>query len=313
LAGACFLPDARVAAESDGSGVLESPLEGSLIDCHDVDCFQRRACNLRVRAAMSQIKSGASEVAYSRSDFTTRSQIALQVDRLDRLRTFVAPECRPEPKTPGDDPGGQTLTPPCRWSLLAQACQAVSGPFREGGGPRSMPPATLTSPPWFLGTEFLGGRITSPKGGNADQDEKYKRDWRTWLKGRWDGWLSLDDGRSARLWFRITGAESAGFVKACSDHGLVLGSVDDRGALTLPRLARFDLGARILVWRGAYPNYEDLEGIVLVEVEPGREIQNGHVWLSRALSQEFAPDQTDYPCQSPELLDRRKDLWFPDR
>ena len=123
--------------------------------------------------------------------------------------------------------------------------------------------------------------------------------------------MFLDDGRSARLWLLISSAEG-GFVKACSDHGLVMGSVDKNGVLTLPRRALFDLGARIMVWRHL-PHFDDLEGVVVVEIEPGREIPNGQVWLSRALTPEFAADVTDYPCQSPELLDRRKDLWVPDR
>lgn len=338
LAGSCLLLPSDVGAQGDGgggggggagnsagdgSGVLEWPIEGFLIDCHDVDCFQRDTCNRRVLAAMNQIKTSASEIQYSRSDVTTRAQLNFQLDRIERLRSFLAPEC------------GSKKAQCKGWlcSFWRGAVGVLHEPY-DPALPDSLPlpkPDDSAVKEWVSVKRIwgfpppLGRRISpeTPKAQETNQQteqarsftnwERFQRDWQVWLKGKWEGWLSLDDGRSASVWFRITGVTPDGFVKACSDHGMVMGSVDNRGVLSLPRLARFDLGARLLLWRSQWPHYDGLQGLVIVEVEPGREIQNGNAWLTRALTAEFSADLTDYPCQSHELLDRRRDLWFPDR
>ncbi len=133
---------------------------------------------------------------------------------------------------------------------------------------------------------------------------------RKWLQGRWDGWLHFHDGRSVRLWFQITDVEFEGYVKACSDQGMVMGGVTDDGVLQLPRPESLAFGSRILLWKSP-PHYYDLEGVVVLEMEPGQELDSGLVWLSRALSLADFPLPSDYPCQDKEILDRRKQPWIP--
>jgi len=144
------------------------------------------------------------------------------------------------------------------------------------------------------------------------------------LKGRWDGWIHFYHARSpVPLWVQVTevlsaplfdgGVQGLGYVRACTDQGLVMGRVEKTGILHLPRPEALALGSRILLWRSP-PDYDDLEGVVLLEIEAGEWLERGLVWLSRALnsasSADFAPP-TDYACQSKEILDRRNRAWNP--
>jgi hypothetical protein len=91
---------------------------------------------------------------------------------------------------------------------------------------------------------------------------------------------------------------------------MVMGSVTDEGVLQLPRPETLAFGSRILLWRSP-PHYYDLEGVVVLEIEPGQELDSGLVWLSRALSLADFPLPTEYACQDPEILDRRNKTWIP--
>lgn len=275
---------------ADGSGVVrERPVDGELLDCRAVDCFQRATCNRRVLGALTRIKTTASEVPANQSPDVTHRHITAQIERQERLRTFVAPECRPPSSVCG------LLAP-----SLASACRAV-GRFLADAAARAKPPA---SPAWPL-----------PASAKIDLDVQEQRDW---LSGQWEGWLFYDDNRAVPLWLRLARLPAlplrAGHIKACSDHGMVLGLLKG-GVLELPRRESLAFGSRIRLWRGA-PHHDDLEGVVLLEVEPGREIQTGLVWLSRVLTPAPVWDlvlPTDYPCQDKELLDTRKKTWDPNQ
>jgi hypothetical protein len=249
--------------------VMVAKADEALIDCHDVDCFQRAECNRRILAALSQIKASASETRSYQSPAITARHIEIQLARQDRLRSFLAPECQPtSPKTSN----GRVSSGPSEHSK-----RTTNGTWRK---------------PIFARP--------------IDLDDGARK----WLQGRWDGWLHFHDGRSVRLWFQITDIEFEGYVKACSDQGMVMGRVTDDGVLQLPRPESLAFGSRILLWRSP-PHYYDLEGIVVLEIEPRQELDSGLVWLSRALSLADFPLPTDYPCQDKEILDRRKQPWIP--
>ncbi len=143
-----------------------------------------------------------------------------------------------------------------------------------------------------------------------------------WLRGRWDGWLVFDDNRAVRLSLRITGlaqndevGAAEGYVKACTDQGMVMGSVKN-GLLRLPRPTQLEFGSHMVLWRAVsfVRGYDEMDGVLLLEVTPGRQIQSGLVWLSRTLTRADSPPEfTDYPCQDSELIDRRKRIWRPDQ
>jgi hypothetical protein len=130
------------------------------------------------------------------------------------------------------------------------------------------------------------------------------------MLSRWDGWVTFHNDRSVRLWFLITEMTIGGYVKACSNRGMVMGSVTETGLLQLPWSEALGFDARILLWRSP-PYYDDMEGVLLVETEPGREFDSGLVWLSRKLTRADSILPTDYPCQDKEILDRRKQIWNP--
>src|SRR2546425_12333651 len=59
----------------DDGGVRERAVYGELLDCREVDCFQRASCNRRVLAALGQIKTTASEVRLHQSPIITHRYI----------------------------------------------------------------------------------------------------------------------------------------------------------------------------------------------------------------------------------------------
>ncbi len=271
----------------DGGSVLHQTVDRELFDCRAVACFQRAACNRRVLAALNQIKTTASEVRAYQTPQITHTHIAIQLYRQERLRSFVAPECRPPTSVCGQLP-----------SAMGKVCQTIDQFFSETAARSTHP----TSPDWVL-PSFVP-KITLDGDGES------------WLRGRWEGWIFLSDQTSVRTWLRtdiVKLDSSKGMVKACSDQGMISGNVK-AGMLELSRREPWLFGSRMLLWRSP-PHFDDLEGVVLLEIEPGRELQNGVVWLSRALS---LPDYqmknvTDYPCQDKELLDRRNKLWIPNQ
>ncbi len=249
-----------------------------LIDCHDVDCFQREACNRRVLAALGASRTSASELRGYLSPVLTTKQLDVLRARQDRLRTFWAPECKP------------TNLP----SSESSSTWGSAGGLFVRPSERSSHPANF---PWSPPALFRPIVVTTPEG-------------RQRLLGRWEGWLSFHDDKSFPLWMHIVEVTPGGYVKACSDQGMIMGTVSEKGVLQLPRREAFSLGSRILLWRGP-PHNDDLEGVVLLETAANLEVDSGLVWLSRALSRADAILPTEYVCQDKEILDRRKETWVP--
>jgi len=260
---------------------LVAAADAELMDCREVDCFQRAECNRRVLAALHSLKTTVSEHRAYQSPATTTKQIMIQRERQERLQSFWAPECKP------------TASPAERHRLsLATAWEGFSRLFTGPSKGSAQATNHTWSPPALARPILL--------------DEEG----RTRLLARWDGWLSFHDDRSVRLWFQIIEARFGGYVKACSDQGMVMGRVTDEGVLDLPRREAFGSESRILLWRSP-PYADDLEGVLIIETEPGRAFDSGLVWLSRALTRANPVLPTDYPCQDKEILDRRKGIWNP--
>jgi hypothetical protein len=275
------------------SGGTASAADEELIDCREVDCFQRAACNRRILAAMSGPRFRFAE---GDNSLDAARQIAIHHARQERLQSFVAPECRPTRSTTTESsPSG-----------ISTAYDEVRRFFER----LSQPSNRSISQAWPL--PAFARKI------DVDRDG-LKR-----LKGRWDGWIHFYHVRSSvPLWVQVTEVPyntdqnnrevGLGYVRACTDQGLVMGRVEENGILQLPRREALAFGSRILLWRSP-PDYDDLDGVVLLEIEPGQWLESGLVWLSRALSSassaEFAPP-TDYLCQSKEILDRRNEGWRP--
>src|SRR5262249_9519296 len=80
--------------------------------------------------------------------------------------------------------------------------------------------------------------------------------------------------------------------------------------LQLPRRQSLTLGSRLRLWMSP-PNYDDLEGVVLLERESGEWMDIGLIKLSRTLTAADAPSVTDFPWQDHEILHRRDRPWVP--
>ena len=273
-----------MSADDGGGSRPDLSAYADLLDCRTVACSQRASCNRRVLAALTQIRSTTAEARSYQSPVITQRQIAVALARQERLRTFVAPEweCRPPRSMCSRLPAG-----------LGAACQAVNRLLTDAAVHYKRPGDQDWKP---------------PKPGEPIELDSNGIDW---LSGRWDGWITFDDGRIERVWLRIARSsivrskdgKAEGALKVCSDHGMVLGIVKD-GVLQLPRREALDLGSRMVLWK-TLPFYQDLEGVVRLEVEPGRDLQTGQVWLSRRLSQADALTPTDYACQDKEIIDTR--------
>jgi hypothetical protein len=273
-------------AADDGGVARERAVADGLMDCRAVDCFQRGSCNRRVLAALGQIKTTAAELPGFQSAAVSHRHIQAQIERQERLRTYIAPEC-------GAPASACDLLLPLG---LSDACRTL-GRRLEDAQARARP---ALGPSWQLNPSTPPIRL---------DDDGTQR-----LVGRWDGWIVRDDNSASRFWLRVNRVSyvnySDGAVKVCSDQGMVLARVRN-GMLAIPRREPLDFGGWILLWRSP-PHYDDLDGVLLLDGEPGRHMQAGLVWLSRSLTPAQAASPTDYPCQDEELLLRRKHIWFQD-
>ena len=131
------------------------------------------------------------------------------------------------------------------------------------------------------------------------------------LRGRWDGWLTVAGGRPSHLFLQVVGVDADSFVLACSDQGMVFGTL--RGGFLEWQIALSPgLTHSIRVWRSGPPHYRDLEGVALLDQRPGEEIVAGLVWLKREPKRAASFMPTGYPCRDLELEDKRERLGPPE-
>ena len=120
--------------------------------------------------------------------------------------------------------------------------------------------------------------------------EKEAEETKNLLVGRWSGWQGFSNNSASPIAFniiRVTGSH----VKACSDHGMVNGSIESDGSLVFARLRALEVDYRFKLWRVA--EAETLRGSALVAIDRSREVVAGPVWLSKRLEAADAEPVSD--------------------
>ena len=237
-----------------------------LVDCHSVtDCSHREVCNRNVRRALAEVNNTAPlSFENGSAQYTV---MAIQQERQDRLRAFVAPRCQESapPSPPQVRPGLR--------DRLARLFAA--GPIRE-------------SDDQFVRPAF-GRPVTFENAGL--------------LAGRWQGWVTSRERKATRVFYDVVHVDSV-VVRACSDQGLVMGMVEN-DALEFPRPEALSVASRVRLW-WTPPDYQQLAGVVLLELQPGQEVIDGSVWLERAVNYDGSPAPLVYACQDREIEERKR-------
>ena len=218
-------------------------------------------------------------------------RVTIQRERQERLRRFVAPECR-------SIGSAQTEYLPLGLSAVYDAI--------DGWARRLSQPSKHAARIEDWSVPKLGREIKLDAEGS-------KR-----LKGRWDGWTFFYHTRaSTPIWLVITeagGRTGSGYVRACSDHGLVMGKVIRK------RESCSCLGGKLL-----HRAHGSCSGGVHHITTISSELSSSRPNLgngSRAASPGYLEDSarpapisfappTDHACQSREILDRRQGTWSP--
>jgi hypothetical protein len=245
------------------------------VNCNEVIQKDRCACNERVLRALTQSRPGIVDPTQAGSAGEANAVLAIQQERNHRLRTYYAPGCK-DPSSPEHLP-----IPPQHTG---------SWHDRETIEKYLQPPGTQTIDP--MPRPGVGGYI-NPE---------------VLLVGRWEGWETLAGNRSSPISFHVIAVDGQGtFVKACSDQSLVFGRVKD-GYLEFPRTDAYGVAYSVLLWRSAPPHSQDLEGVTMLEVRPGKVAVAGLVWLSRAVRFDWTSPPSSYFCQDRDLEEQRKDF-----
>ena len=255
--------------------------EDVLVNCNEVSLADRCACNERISYALANRRPVIPETQGSSwTAIEMNNMIAIQQERLHRLRTFYAPGgCENDPRASEDS--------------LPIAPQHTGGWLDLKSVERHLKP---------VGTNIID---VKPRAGvsyvRADM----------LLPGRWEGWQMLFGDRPSPISFHVIAVMGVGtdgdglLVKACSDQGLVFGQVKD-GYLELPRSDSSDMAYSIRLWKSAPPHSQDLEGVTLLEVRPGQVIVAGLAWVSRAVKFDWTTPPSSYFCQDRDLEEQRK-------
>jgi hypothetical protein len=236
-----------------------------VLDCHAVDCSRRAACNRNVLKALGDLNIGYRERL--REDSGLHKAIAIMQYRQQQLRSFYYDaDCASAPKN-----GPEPSKAPGFWASVSQRWER----FRSGL-------------PWW--TEYLGTAppLSQPLHANTctlasgcPEDEVARaEETARWLVGRWTGWQGSPDNRSIRASFnviRVIGSH----VKACSDQGMVGGTIEPDGSLELPRVSALDADYRFKLWR--VRDEEELRGTALLTQDRRRDMVTGPVWLQKTL------------------------------
>ena len=237
-----------------------------LVDCHSVsECNHRAVCNRNVLRALAEVDN-TTPLSFDNGS-ARYTVVAIQQERQDRLRAFVAPSCEKPPP-----PGPLAVLPGLRDRLMRLF---APGSIRE-------------TDDQFVRPAF-GRPVTFD---NAAQ-----------LQGRWQGWVTARERKATRVFFEVVHVDTVA-VKACSDQGLVMGMLENQ-ALEFPRPEALTVASRMRLW-WAPPDYQQLAGVVLLELQPGQEVINGSVWLERAVNYDGSPPPLTYACQDREIEDLKR-------
>ena len=253
-----------------------SAAEDQIGNCNEVDFEDRCACNMVVLRVISHIRPANPNPIQFSNDTPAHIQIAVQEERLHRLRTFIAPDC--------DRRSSPERLP------LSSGSSTGSGGGGSGDHLRPLGARRLDAPRLIDGVL----RETEPK---------------QLLEGRWEGWQTLADGKPSPVSLQVIevqriSADEPYYVRACWDQGMVLGRVKD-GVLELARSESPAFSYSIKLWKSGVPHYGDLEGVALLEIRPNQEVVAGLLWLSRAPKLLGAVRPSDYSCKDRSLEDER--------
>lgn len=240
------------------TALATSPAHAQVMDCRTVDCSRRAECNRNVLAALADLNTTLTDRFNRDSGSALSPAIAVLRQRQEQLRSFVyeygcvsaAASCPGAPPVKPADAGASLLE---RWRRF-----------------------------WAAATDGHPGApaFAAPLNADGDQPCAGAAATRALLVGRWDGWQGVPGNRGTRVAFnviRVTGR----YVKACSDQGMMNGTIETDGSLVLPRLRALDADYRLKLWHVA--GKEELRGAALLTIEPGSEIPTGPVWISKKL------------------------------
>jgi hypothetical protein len=264
--------------------------QDQLVNCNEVDFADRCACNTAVLSALAHMRTIVLDPVNSANVTEARVQILIQQEQQHRLRTLIAPKC--------DKPSDSTRIP-----ITDANSPRVSGKIPNDYHLRPLGALRLDE------TKDTPAKDTKTKDTTAKDDPRL-RDVRTLLYGRWDGWLTLSDGKASRVFLHVIDvrkpSEPAGahYVRACSDQGMVLGSVKD-GVLEFMRAAPPGLTYSIRLWKSGAPPYRDLEGVAILEARPDEQLVGGLIWLTKAPNFPGAMPPSEYPCQDRAFEDEK--------
>jgi len=243
---------------------LVPTVHAQVMDCRTVDCSRRDVCNLNVLAALGR-SDRLSE------DDVRHTAIEILMHREERLRSYLYYEkCVTTPTT--QRPACVTAPPKTLgfWGQFMATAKARAL-FRG-------------SPPFSSKLYAHTGAACTAAQREDETCEEQKcveaEETKNLLVGRWSGWQGFSNNSVLPIAFniiRVTGSQ----VKACSDHGMVNGSVESDGSLVFPRLRALEVDYRFKLWRVA--EAETLRGSALVAIDRSREVVAGPVWLSKRL------------------------------
>jgi hypothetical protein len=259
-----------------------------VLDCHAVDCSRRATCNRNVLKALGDLNIGYQERLREGSGL--HKAIAIMQYRQELLRSFYYDEdCASAPKD-----GPEPSKAPGFWASVSQRWER----FRSGlyGGTQYLGAAPPLSQPLYANT--CGSADDCPKEDVARAEET-----RMWLAGRWTGWQGSPDNRTRRASFNVIRV-SGRHVKACSDQGMVGGTIEPDGSLELPRVSALDADYRFKLWR--MRGEEELRGTALLAQDRGRDMVTGPVWLQKTLEAGDAAPVPDSCTEEPESFRVRR-------
>jgi hypothetical protein len=235
-----------------------------LLNCNQLELDDRCECNHRILRALNDIKAATPD-PQSRNSGPADILDAVQEERRHRLRTFYAPDC---------DQASSASNLPARNERSTRFANRTLGRYLR---------------PFLARVICEGERCKTTEPSEL-------------LVGRWTGWQTLPDGKTVPIAFHIA-EYHYGFVRACSDHGMVFGMVRD-GFLELPGPPVSGLANFIRLWKAA-PHFRDLEGVALLELGSNEELPGGPVWLTKVQTLRGFLPPTGYFCEARELEDRR--------
>jgi hypothetical protein len=268
----------RCAVALLGAGCTVPAARAQVLDCRTVECSRRDVCNLNVLTALGR----SDRIS---GDDTRHTAVDILLHKEELLRSFLYDEkCVSSPPQQAES----VASPPKKTGFWEQFIRVSKAWTR-----------LLQDPPPFSSKLYADTGATCsafPERAAKKRCEEEKRvadETKKLLRGRWNGWQGFSDNGATGVSFdiiRVTGSH----VKACSDQGMVNGTIEPDGSLVFPRVGTLDVDYRFKLWRVA--DAEELRGAALLALERARDIVAGPVWLSKKLEPadaELVPDSCD--------------------